>query len=107
MSNSDVVFTIVFSRVRGHVKGHIVVFPNKVEDLVVTVLPHPLSASHREHSRFMERLEQARPMIRLDWIGTGSGFRSSSVQNLAGGSPRAPVRDPVSVTSLLITHLIY
>ncbi|KAJ3572625.1 hypothetical protein NPX13_g4988 [Xylaria arbuscula] len=27
---------------RKHVKGHIVVFPNKVEDLVATVLPHPL-----------------------------------------------------------------
>ena len=27
---------------RKHVKGHIVVFPNKVEDLVTTVLPHPL-----------------------------------------------------------------
>ena len=25
-----------------HVKGHIVVFPNKVEDRVATVLPHPL-----------------------------------------------------------------
>jgi hypothetical protein len=25
-----------------HVKGHIVVFPNKVEDIVATVLPHPL-----------------------------------------------------------------
>ncbi|RSL75841.1 hypothetical protein CEP52_017822, partial [Fusarium oligoseptatum] len=27
---------------RKHVKGHIVVFPNKIEDLVATVLPHPL-----------------------------------------------------------------
>ncbi|XP_044718874.1 ATP-dependent DNA helicase PIF1 [Hirsutella rhossiliensis] len=27
---------------RKHVKGHIVVFPNKVDDLVATVLPHPL-----------------------------------------------------------------
>lgn len=27
---------------RKHVKGHIVVFPNNVEDLVATVLPHPL-----------------------------------------------------------------
>ncbi|KAH7186536.1 hypothetical protein DER44DRAFT_681763, partial [Fusarium oxysporum] len=27
---------------RKHVKGHIVVFPNNVEDLVTTVLPHPL-----------------------------------------------------------------
>ena len=27
---------------RKHVKGHIIVFPNKVEDLVATVLPHPL-----------------------------------------------------------------
>jgi hypothetical protein len=27
---------------RKHVKGHIVVFPNKVEDPVATVLPHPL-----------------------------------------------------------------
>ncbi|KAJ3516318.1 hypothetical protein NM208_g14859 [Fusarium decemcellulare] len=27
---------------RKHVKGHIVVFPNSVEDLVATVLPHPL-----------------------------------------------------------------
>ncbi|KAJ3455137.1 hypothetical protein MRS44_013737 [Fusarium solani] len=27
---------------RKHVKGHIGVFPNKVEDLVATVLPHPL-----------------------------------------------------------------
>ncbi|KAG6996878.1 ATP-dependent DNA helicase pfh1 [Fusarium oxysporum f. sp. conglutinans] len=27
---------------RKHVKGHIVVFPNKVEDLVAAVLPHPL-----------------------------------------------------------------
>ncbi|KAM4061661.1 ATP-dependent DNA helicase PIF1 [Hirsutella rhossiliensis] len=27
---------------RKHVKGHIVVFPNKVDDLVTTVLPHPL-----------------------------------------------------------------
>ncbi|KAM4063400.1 ATP-dependent DNA helicase PIF1 [Hirsutella rhossiliensis] len=27
---------------RKHVKGHIVVFPNKVEHLVATVLPHPL-----------------------------------------------------------------
>ncbi|KAH8661806.1 hypothetical protein BGZ61DRAFT_593621 [Ilyonectria robusta] len=27
---------------RKHIKGHIVVFPNKVEDLVATVLPHPL-----------------------------------------------------------------
>ncbi|KAG7408961.1 ATP-dependent DNA helicase PIF1 [Fusarium oxysporum f. sp. raphani] len=27
---------------RKHVKGHIVVFPNSVEDLVTTVLPHPL-----------------------------------------------------------------
>ncbi|EFY94015.1 hypothetical protein MAA_10526 [Metarhizium robertsii ARSEF 23] len=29
-------------RYRRHVKGHIVVFPNKVEDFVATVLPHPL-----------------------------------------------------------------
>ncbi|KAK7420728.1 hypothetical protein QQZ08_010263 [Neonectria magnoliae] len=27
---------------RKHVKGHIVVFPNNVDDLVATVLPHPL-----------------------------------------------------------------
>ncbi|KAM4058289.1 PIF1 protein [Hirsutella rhossiliensis] len=27
---------------RKHVKGHIVVFPNKVDGLVATVLPHPL-----------------------------------------------------------------
>ncbi|KAM6506384.1 hypothetical protein FSOLCH5_013369 [Fusarium solani] len=27
---------------RKHVKGHIVVFPNKVEDLVAAVLSHPL-----------------------------------------------------------------
>ncbi|KAJ6436144.1 c2h2 type zinc finger domain-containing protein [Purpureocillium lavendulum] len=30
---------------RTHVRGHIVVFPNKVEDLVATVLPHPLLQS--------------------------------------------------------------
>ncbi|KAJ2891231.1 uncharacterized protein MKZ38_000723 [Zalerion maritima] len=27
---------------RKHVKGHIIMFPNKVKDLVATVLPHPL-----------------------------------------------------------------
>lgn len=27
---------------RKHVKGHIVMFPNKVDDLVATVLPYPL-----------------------------------------------------------------
>ncbi|XP_044716325.1 uncharacterized protein HRG_09857 [Hirsutella rhossiliensis] len=34
---------------RKHVKGHIVVFPNKVDDLVATVLPHPLQAIENIH----------------------------------------------------------
>ncbi|EFY94392.1 major facilitator superfamily transporter [Metarhizium robertsii ARSEF 23] len=46
-------------------------------------------------------------VIRLDWIGAGSDFRSSPVQNLAGGYPGAPVQDPVSVACLLISHLVH
>jgi hypothetical protein len=42
---------------RKHVKGHIVVFPNKVEDLVATVLPHPL----------VQTIEN----IHVSWSGAG------------------------------------
>ncbi|XP_044714623.1 VrtJ [Hirsutella rhossiliensis] len=42
---------------RKHVKGHIVVFPNKVDDLVATVLPHPLL--------------QAIENIHVSWSGPG------------------------------------
>ena len=42
---------------RKHVKGHIVVFPNKVDDLVATVLPHPLL--------------QAIENIHVSWSGSG------------------------------------
>jgi hypothetical protein len=42
---------------RKHVKGHIVVFPNKVEDLVATVLPHPL----------LQTIEN----IHVSWSGAG------------------------------------
>ncbi|KAM4058291.1 PIF1-like helicase [Hirsutella rhossiliensis] len=42
---------------RKHVKGHIVVFPNKVDDLVATVLPHPLL--------------QAIENIHISWSGSG------------------------------------
>lgn len=42
---------------RKHVKGHILVFPNKVEDLVTTVLPHPL----------LEAIEN----IHVSWSGAG------------------------------------
>lgn len=42
---------------RKHVKGHIVVFPNKVEDLVATVLPHPL----------LQTIES----IHVSWSGAG------------------------------------
>ncbi|KJZ70132.1 hypothetical protein HIM_10473 [Hirsutella minnesotensis 3608] len=42
---------------RKHVKGHLVVFPNKVDDLVTTVLPHPLL--------------QAIENIHVSWSGSG------------------------------------
>ncbi|KAM4064311.1 PIF1 protein [Hirsutella rhossiliensis] len=52
---------------RKHVKGHIVVFPNKVDDLVATVLPHPLL--------------QAIENIHVSWSGSAKPG-SADVRNL-------------------------
>ncbi|KAM4066746.1 PIF1-like helicase [Hirsutella rhossiliensis] len=52
---------------RKHIKGHIVVFPNKVDDLVATVLPHPLL--------------QAIENIHISWSGS-SKPGSADVRNL-------------------------
>ncbi|KAM4062348.1 hypothetical protein HRG_013567 [Hirsutella rhossiliensis] len=77
---------------RKHVKGHIVVFPNKVEDLVATVLPHPL----------LQTIEN----IHISWSGS-SKPGTADVGHLlqtTGDMPTALISQPSSYASRTIIY---
>ncbi|KJZ70496.1 hypothetical protein HIM_10125 [Hirsutella minnesotensis 3608] len=80
---------------RKHVKGHIVVFPNNANDLVATVLPHPLLQTieniHREELSAVERTHTDPIVPNTDRGLEENGF--TSIEELLTSLPADPSND--------------